>query len=101
MIKLLPYIIVASFYFNIYLIYFFINRGRGGIMTPFIYYHFLTLRYTSKRNPNTRNMFHELRLAVEAVANNPKAPSILGKVLHTGVRLVCKVAPQMQPQAPQ
>lgn len=80
---------------------FLINRGRGGIMTPFIYYHFLTLRYTSRRNPNTRNMFHELRLAVEAVANNPKAPSILGKVLHTGVRLVCKLAPHMQPQAPQ
>ena len=35
-------------------------------MTPFIYYHFLTLRYTSRRNPYTRNMFHELRLATEA-----------------------------------
>lgn len=41
-------------------------------MTPFIYYHFLTLRYTSRRNPYTRNMFHELRLATETVANQPK-----------------------------
>lgn len=66
-------------------------------MTPFIYYHFLTLRYTSRRNPNTRNMFHELRLATEAVASNPKAPPIIGKVLHTAIRLISRLAPQVQP----
>jgi transmembrane protein 33 len=72
-------------------------------MTPFIYYHFLTLRYTSRRNPHTRNMFHELRLATEALANNPKAPPIIGKILHGGVRLVSRLAPptvqQQQPHA--
>lgn len=67
-------------------------------MTPFIYYHFLTLRYTSRRNPHTRNMFHELRLAVENIANNPKAPPIIGKILHGAIRLVNRLAPPMQPQ---
>jgi hypothetical protein len=45
-------------------------------------------------------MFHELRLATEAIANNPKAPPIIGKVLHTAVRLVSRLAPQTQPQQP-
>ena len=66
-------------------------------MTPFIYYHFLTLRYSSRRNPHTRNMFHELKLAVEAIANNPKAPPIIGNILHTAIRLVSRLAPAMQP----
>lgn len=73
--------------------------GKAGLMTPFIYYHFLTLRYSSRRNPHTRNMFHELRLATEAIANNPKAPAIIGKVLHTGIRLVSKLAPPAQVNA--
>jgi hypothetical protein len=67
--------------------------GRAGLMTPFIYYHFLTLRYSSRRNPHTRNMFHEMRLATEAIANNPKAPPIIGKVLHGAIRLVSRLAP--------
>lgn len=77
--------------------------GRAGIMTPFIYYHFLTLRYTSRRNPYTRNMFHELRLATESVANQSKTPEFARKILLGGVRLVSKFAPPplVQPQAAQ
>jgi hypothetical protein len=85
-IFLMPIAIVSTF------------TGRAGLMTPFIYYHFLTLRYTSRRNPHTRNMFHELRLATENIANNPKAPPIIGKILHGAIRLVGRLAPQMQPQ---
>lgn len=85
-IFLMPIAIISTF------------TGRAGLMTPFIYYHFLTLRYTSRRNPHTRNMFHELRLATENIANNPKAPPIIGKILHGAVRLVSRLAPQMQPQ---
>ncbi|CAG9798133.1 unnamed protein product [Chironomus riparius] len=85
-IFLMPIAIVSTF------------TGRAGLMTPFIYYHFLTLRYTSRRNPHTRNMFHELRLAVENIANNPKAPPIIGKILHGAIRLVNRIAPPMQPQ---
>lgn len=85
-IFLMPIAIVSTF------------TGRAGLMTPFIYYHFLTLRFTSRRNPHTRNMFHELRLATENIANNPKAPPIIGKILHGAIRLVGRLAPQMQPQ---
>lgn len=67
--------------------------GRAGLMTPFIYYHFLTLRYTSRRNPHTRNMFYEIRLAVESLANNPKSPPVISTLLHKAVGLVCRMAP--------
>lgn len=70
-------------------------------MTPFIYYHFLTLRYTSRRNPYTRHMFHELRLGTEAFANNPKVPGIVSKVLHGGVKVVSKFCPPTAVQPPQ
>jgi transmembrane protein 33 len=80
-IFIMPYAIVSVF------------LGKAGLMTPFIYYHFLTLRYTSRRNPHTRNMFHELRLAIESIANNPKAPPIIGKILHTAIGLVARLCP--------
>lgn len=88
---------------KIYEILFLINfcSGRAGIMTPFIYYHFLTLRYTSRRNPYTRNMFHELRLATEVVANNPKVPDVLRKAMHGSIRLLSRFAPAMPAQQPQ
>lgn len=75
----------------------FIYRGRAGIMTPFIYYHFLVLRYSSRRNPYTRNMFYELRKATEVIANNPSVPGIARKVLNGGIRLVSRLAPPTQP----
>jgi len=72
--------------------------GRAGIMTPFIYYHFLVLRYSSRRNPYTRNMFYELRIATEAVANNGKTPGVLKKIIHGGVKFISRLAPPMQAQ---
>lgn len=41
-------------------------------------------------------MFHELKLATEAIANNPKAPPIIGNILHTVIRLVSRLAPAIQ-----
>lgn len=71
--------------------------GRAGLMTPFVYYHFLALRYSSRRNPYNRNTFHELRLATEALANNPKVPPFGKKILHSAIALVSRLAPAMAP----
>lgn len=30
------------------------DSGQGSLLLPFIYYRFLTLRYTSRRNPYCR-----------------------------------------------
>ncbi|XP_063236548.1 Krueppel homolog 2 [Bacillus rossius redtenbacheri] len=72
--------------------------GRAGLLTPFIYYHFLTLRYSSRRNPYTRNMFYELRLLVEGVAGKPGMPAPVRSVLAGAVRLACRLAPPQPPQ---
>lgn len=69
-------------------------------MTPFVYYHFLVLRYSSRRNPYTRNMFYEMRLATEAAANNPSVPAIARKALHTSISFLSRLAPPMQPVPP-
>lgn len=71
--------------------------GRAGLMTPFIYYHFLALRYSSRRNPYNRNMFHELRLAVEVFANNPRVPAIGKKILYSGIAIITRLAPTLPP----
>lgn len=37
-----------------YVLYLFFDSGQGSLLLPFIYYRFLTLRYTSRRNPYCR-----------------------------------------------
>ncbi|XP_059617595.1 Krueppel homolog 2 [Phlebotomus argentipes] len=74
--------------------------GKGGLMTPLIYYQFLTLRYSSRRNPYTRNIFYECRLAAEMVANNPSVPAFISKILRAGISFVSRLAPPL-PQAQQ
>uniref|UniRef100_A0A1A9V182 Uncharacterized protein n=1 Tax=Glossina austeni TaxID=7395 RepID=A0A1A9V182_GLOAU len=73
--------------------------GRAGLMTPIVYYHFLVMRYSSRRNPYTRNAFAELRMCTEALAN--RSPPMVGKFLRTGINFVSRLAPQNGPVPPQ
>lgn len=75
-----------------------IFMGRAGLVTPFVYYHFISMRYLSRRNPFTRMMFTELRMAVEVMAR--KSPLIVAKILHGGIAFVSRLGPQ-QPVPPQ
>lgn len=43
---------------------FLILTGKGGLVLPFFYYRFLTLRYASRRNPYCRIVFSELRISI-------------------------------------
>ncbi|XP_069680513.1 Krueppel homolog 2 [Periplaneta americana] len=70
--------------------------GRAGLLTPFIYYHFLTLRYSSRRNPYTRNMFSELRMLLEGTASKPGTPSFLRNILLSIVAFASRLAPMQQ-----
>lgn len=57
--------------------------GKGSLLTPFAYYRFLSLRYASRRNPYTRNVFHEMRLILERFANaNPSLKNICTRVIN-------------------
>lgn len=75
--------------------------GRGSLMTPFLYYHFLTQRYSSRRNPYSRNMFRELRILLETFAAKPSMPGIVKSLLLTIVQIACKLAPPQIQQATQ
>ncbi|KAJ8720490.1 hypothetical protein PYW08_005955 [Mythimna loreyi] len=70
--------------------------GYCGLLTPFVYYYFVTWRYASRRNPYTRNTFRELRVAAERAAEKPALPGALRSGIHSGVQLVCRMAPPME-----
>ncbi|XP_059050223.1 Krueppel homolog 2 [Achroia grisella] len=70
--------------------------GYCGLVTPFVYYYFVTWRYTSRRNPYTRNMFRELRTAAEKQAARPALPAPIKSALLGGVQLVCRMAPPVE-----
>lgn len=67
--------------------------GYCGILTPFVYYYFITWRYSSRRNPYTRNTCRELRVLTENVAAKPGLPGPVRSALLAGVRLACRLAP--------
>ncbi|XP_065356863.1 Krueppel homolog 2 [Calliphora vicina] len=69
--------------------------GRAGLMTPIVYYHFLVMRYSSRRNPYTRNAFAELRMTAESLA--ARSPPVVGKVVRGGIAFVTRLAPAPQP----
>merc|ERR1712107_772178 len=65
-----------------------IFTGKTTIITPFLYYRFLGLRYASRRNPYCRTMFHELRLSMEALAYSPKCPGFAKNIIYKGVAFI-------------
>lgn len=73
---------------------FMIFSGQGNILTPYIYYRFLILRYASRRNPYTRAMFHELRLAIEANCNRPYCPAGIRMIVYKLIGFLSRLAPQ-------
>ncbi|XKL61440.1 hypothetical protein PGB90_008497 [Kerria lacca] len=87
-IFLMPFVILLLF------------MGRAGLLTPLVYFHFLTLRYSSHRNPHTRNMFRELRFTTEALANKPSVPSVIRSIIFSAIQFICRLAPQPLPETP-
>jgi len=75
-----------------------IFAGKTSVVTPFLYYRFLGLRYTSRRNPYCRTMCHELKLSVEALAYNPKCPTWAKNVIYKAIAFVSNLAPAMEGQ---
>ncbi|XP_068241947.1 Krueppel homolog 2 [Palaemon carinicauda] len=73
----------------------FLLLGRVSLITPFVFYRFLTLRYASRRNPYTRNMFHELRMTVELAVNKPGIPEFLRNSVNRAIIFVSGLAPQV------
>lgn len=67
--------------------------ARSNFLLIFMYYRFLTLRYTSHRNPYTRNLFYELRIVVESVCNRPSCPQFLSRFAFNTIGFINRLAP--------
>ncbi|CAF0941407.1 unnamed protein product [Adineta ricciae] len=69
--------------------------ARSNFLLIFMYYRFLTLRYTSQRNPYTRTTFTELRLAIENLCSRPACPPFVARLCHNTIAFVNRLAPAM------
>lgn len=67
--------------------------GRSSLITPFVYFRFLNLRYASRRNPYNRTVFHELRLVTEYYASRPGCPAFLSRLLYTTTGFLSRLSP--------
>ncbi|GBL92716.1 Transmembrane protein 33 [Araneus ventricosus] len=72
--------------------------GKGSLLSPFAYYRFLTFRYASRRNPYTRNVFHEMRIVLEAFANTPGRNVTLKNMSYKIINYTSYLAPPMPAQ---
>jgi len=70
-----------------------IFAGKTTILTPFLYYRFLGLRYSSRRNPYCRTLFHELRLAMDSLTYSPRCPVWARNVVIKAIAFVSNLAP--------
>ncbi|XP_028159299.1 Krueppel homolog 2-like, partial [Ostrinia furnacalis] len=70
-----------------------------SLLTPFVYYYFVTWRYASRRNPYTRNTFHELRALADRTAARQSLPAPLRSAIAAAVTLVCRMAPPLEAAA--
>ena len=71
-----------------------IIAGLASIFTPFLYYQFLIFRYSSRRNPYTRQAFHLIRISSEKFASSPRCPHIARSFLFKSIELISHLAPQ-------
>jgi len=73
--------------------YIFYCSGRVNLASPFIYYQFLVLRYSSRRNPYTKTMFYELKVSAEMFASKPSCPQIVSNLIHKSIATLSRLAP--------
>lgn len=67
--------------------------ARSNFLLIFMYYRFLTLRYTSQRNPYTRNIFYELRQSAEYLCSRPSCPPFIARLCHNSIQFIGRLAP--------
>ncbi|XP_060935298.1 transmembrane protein 33 [Limanda limanda] len=72
---------------------FMLFSGQGSLLLPFIYYRFLTLRYTSRRNPYCRTLFTELRILLEHVIMKPACPAFFRRMCLSSIAFISRLAP--------
>jgi len=67
-------------------------RGVTWLVGPLVYYRFLGLRYSSRRNPYTRTVFYMLRVSLEKTAEHPSMPNGVKVLIYKFISVVCSLA---------
>ena len=67
--------------------------ARSNLLLIFLYYRFLTLRYTSHRNPYTRTLFYEIRQYVEYFCSQPTCPTFIARICYSVIAFINRLAP--------
>ncbi|CAF2617440.1 unnamed protein product [Rotaria sp. Silwood2] len=67
--------------------------SRSNFLLIFMYYRFLTLRYTSHRNQFTKTVFYEIRQSVEYLCNKPACPPFVARMCYNAIAFVNRLAP--------
>ncbi|KAA3671257.1 transmembrane protein 33 [Paragonimus westermani] len=67
--------------------------GPRIIILPFIYYPFLKMRYSSRRNPYSRLAFYELRVSLQSMACHPKCPGFVSRMIYGLINMVSRLCP--------
>lgn len=68
--------------------------GYMFILAPFMYYHFLRLRYQSLRNNSVALVFSDLRVACDYLSRHPRCPAFAATIITKLVAFVSALAPQ-------
>lgn len=66
---------------------------RSNFLLIFMYYRFLTLRYTSQRNPYTRTLFSELRQTADYLCSRPSCPPIITRLCGNTIAFIERLRP--------
>jgi hypothetical protein len=66
-------------------------RGVTWLVGPLVYYRFLGLRYSSRRNPYTRTVFYMLRMSLEKTAEHPNMPNGVKVLIYKFISVVCSL----------
>uniref|UniRef100_T1IU55 Transmembrane protein 33 n=1 Tax=Strigamia maritima TaxID=126957 RepID=T1IU55_STRMM len=67
--------------------------GKMSFIIPFVYYRFITLRYSSRRNPYTKEMFHDLRVFIQYHINKPGFPSSVRNLANKAIEMIGRLEP--------
>ncbi|CEF66196.1 Transmembrane protein 33 [Strongyloides ratti] len=68
--------------------------GKGTIFLPIVYYKFLCLRYSSRRNPYTRVAFSQMKTSLVQASASSSCPRFVSSFIYKAIAFVERLSPQ-------
>uniref|UniRef100_A0AC35U1T2 Transmembrane protein 33 n=1 Tax=Rhabditophanes sp. KR3021 TaxID=114890 RepID=A0AC35U1T2_9BILA len=86
-------IVACSEIFMFPVLFAMIMTGQGTVLMPFMYYRFLSLRYSSRRNPYTKVAFTSMKVSLTNAISSESCPQIVRTIVYKLINLVERLAP--------